>query len=173
MVVYVINKHGKPLMPTTPRKARILLKEGKAKVIRKSPFTIKLLFGCGSATQDITLGIDTGSSTIGSAAVKNNGDVVYTSEIEIRNDIADKMKQRVKYRRNRRNRKTRYRKARWMNRKNSSKKDRFSPTMVSKINSHMKEINFVKSILPISKVILETATFDPHALKNPAIFNNK
>jgi 5-methylcytosine-specific restriction endonuclease McrA len=83
------------------------------------------------------------------------------------------MIQRSKYRRNRRNRKTRYRKARWSNRKNSIKKDRFSPTMISKINSHLKEINFVKSILPITKVILETATFDPHLLKNPMLHNEK
>lgn len=41
------------------------------------------------------------------------------SEVEIRNDITKKMKQRAKYRRNRRNRKTRYCKARWQNRKNS------------------------------------------------------
>lgn len=46
-------------------------------------------------------------------------------------------------------------------------KDRFSPTTTSKINSHLKEINFVKSILPINKLILETATFDTHLLKNP------
>ena len=45
--------------------------------------------------------------------------------------------------------------------------------MVSKINSHLKEINFVKSILPIQNVILETATFDPYALKNPAVLHNK
>jgi hypothetical protein len=45
--------------------------------------------------------------------------------------------------------------------------------MISKTNSHLKEINFVKSILPITKIILETATFDPHALKNPAVFNNR
>ena len=83
------------------------------------------------------------------------------------------MKQRSKYRRNRRNRKTRYRKARWLNRKNSIKKDRFSPTMTSKINSHIKEIDFVKSILPITRIILETATFDPHALKNPEVLKNK
>ena len=173
MVVYVINRHGKTLMPTTSREARILLKEGKAKVVKRTPFTIKLLFGCGSTTQPLTLGVDTGSSKIGSAVVNDKNDVLYLSEIEIRNDIADKMKQRSKYRRNRRNRKTRYRKAQWLNRKNSIKKDRFSPTMVSKINSHLKEINFVKSILPITNIILETATFDPHALKNPAVLNNK
>ena len=45
--------------------------------------------------------------------------------------------------------------------------------MTSKINSHLKEINFVKSILPISKLILETATFDMHALKNPSVLKNK
>ena len=83
------------------------------------------------------------------------------------------MKQRSKYRRNRRNRKTRYRPARWLNRKNSIKKGRFSPTMISKINSHIKEIEFVKSILPVTKIILETATFDPHALKNPNVLSNK
>lgn len=173
MVVYVINKHGKSLMPCSSRKARKLLKEGKAKVIKKTPFTIKLLFGSGGSTQNLTLGVDTGSSKIGSAVVKDNGDVIYLSQTEIRNDISDKMEQRSKYRRNRRNRKTRYRKARWQNRKNSIKKDRFSPTMISKISSHLKEIKFVKSILPVTKMIIETATFDPHALKNPEVLKNK
>jgi len=173
MVVYVINKHGKPLMPCSPRKARILLKQGKAKVIRRTPFTIKLLYGSGQAKQSLTHGVDTGSSEIGSAVVNDKEEVVYMSEITIRNDITDKIKQRSKYRRNRRNRKTRYRKARWANRKNSRKKDRFSSTMISKFNSHLKEINFVKSILPITKLILETANFDPHLLKNPALHNEK
>lgn len=160
-------------MPCTNVIGRLLLKQGKAKVKRREPFTIKLNYQTTEFVQPVTLGIDTGSSKIGSSAVKNNGDVLYLSEIEIRNDITDKMKQRSKYRRNRRNRKTRYREARWLNRKNSIKKDRFSPTMVSKINSHLKEINFVKSILPITNIILETATFDPHALKNPAVLKNK
>jgi hypothetical protein len=172
-MVYVINCDGKPLMPCLPVIARLLLKQGKAKCIKRTPFTIKLLYQTTSYTQNITLGIDTGSSKVGSAAVKDNGDVVYLSQIEIRNNVSDKMKQRSQYRRSRRTRKTRYRKARWLNRRNSIKKDRFSPTMVSKINSHLKEIKFVKSILPITKTILETATFDPHALKNPEVLNNK
>jgi len=172
-MVYVISQSGKPLMPTTPRKARLLLKAGKAKCIRRTPFTIKLLYETTEYTQPITHGVDMGSSVIGSAAVTNNGKVVYMSEIEIRNDISDKMKQRAKYRRGQRNRKTRYRKARWQNRRNSIKSGRFSPTMTSKINSHLKEIKFVRSILPITQTILETATFDPHALKNPAVLSNK
>ena len=173
MIVYVISMDGKPLMPTTPRKARLLLKAGRAKCIRRTPFTIKLLYKTTTYTQPITLGIDTGSSKIGSAAVNSKGDILYMSEVEIRNDISDRMKRRAKYRRNRRNRKTRYRPARWLNRKNSIKTGRFSPTMMSKLRSHEKEIAFVKRLLPITKLILETATFDPHALKNPEVLQNK
>ena len=172
-MVYVISKNGKPLMPTTPRKAKMLLKTGKAKCIRRTPFTIKLLYETKEYTQPLTHGVDTGSSRIGSAVTTNNGNVIYISEIEIRNDIPDKMKQRAKYRRNRRNRKTRYRKARWLNRRNSIKQGRFSPTMTSKINSHLKEVCFVQSVLPITKIILETASFDPHALNNPEVLKNK
>ena len=172
-MVYVISASGKPIMPTTARKARILLKNGKAKCIRRTPFTIKLLYETTEYTQALTHGVDTGSAKIGSAVSDEKGNIAYMSEIEIRNDIAEKMKQRSKYRRNRRNRKTRYRKARWLNRRNSIKTDRFSPTMTSKIDSHLKEVLFVKSILPITQLIVETATFDPHALKNPAVLQNK
>lgn len=172
-MVYVINYDGQPLMPCSQAIARLLLKQGKAKCIKRTPFTIKLLYQTTNYTQDITLGVDTGSGKIGSSAVAENGNILYLSEIEVRNDITDKMTQRSKYRRNRRNRKTRYRKTRWLNRKNSIKNDRFSPTMISKINSHLKEIKFVQSILPITKIILETATFDPHALKNPKVLSSK
>ena len=172
-MVYVINYDEVPLMPCTSAIARLLLSQGKAKCIKRTPFTIKLLYQTTKYTQNLTLGIDTGSSKIGSAVTKDNGDVVYLSEVEIRNDITGKMKQRSKYRRNRRNRKTRYRKARWANRKNSIRTGRFSPTMVSKINSHIKEFNFANSILPIKHTIIETATFDSHALKNPAVLSNK
>lgn len=172
-MVYVIGYNRKPLMPTKPSRAKKLLKQGKAKCIKRTPFTIKLTYETTNYIQDLILGVDTGSGMIGSAVVNVENEVIYLSQIEIRNDIAGRMKQRSKYRRNRRNRKTRYRKARWANRRNSIKKDRFSPTMISKISSHLKEIGFVKSILPISKIILETATFDPHALKNPSVLWNK
>jgi 5-methylcytosine-specific restriction endonuclease McrA len=172
-MVYVINKNDVPLMPTTNVIARILLKQNKAKVIKKTPFTIKLLYSTSGYTQNLILGIDTGSSKIGSAVVDSNNNVIYLSQIEIRNDISEKMKQRSIYRHNRRNRKTRYRKSRWLNRKNSIKTGRLTPTMISKINSHIKEINFVKTILPINKIILEVANFDPHALKNPEVLKCK
>lgn len=170
-MVYVVSKDNKPLMPCENVIARLLLKQDKAKVKRRTPFTIKLLYDTAEYIQDCTLGVDTGSSHVGTSVINSKNEVLYMSDVEIRNDIADKMSQRAKYRRNRRNRKTRYRKARWLNRKNSIKKDRFSPTMRSKLDSHMKEIEFVKSILPISRLVMETATFDPHLLKNPSLHN--
>lgn len=170
-MVYVIDINNNPLMPCENVVARLLLKNKKAKVLKKCPFTIKLLSQTTNYTQPIVLGVDTGSSHIGASAVTRDGKVLYMSDITIRNDIKDKMDTRRKYRRTRRNRKTRYRKARWLNRKNSIKTGRFSPTMISKICSHVKEIEYVKSILPIKKLVLETCTFDTHLMKNPMLAN--
>lgn len=173
-MVYVIGQNGQPLMPTNRHgKVKHLLKSGKAKVIKRCPFTIKLLYSSTYYTQNLTLGVDTGSGTIGNAVTKDNGDIVYMSKVIVRNDITGKMIQRAKYRRNRRNRKTRYRKARWMNRANSIKKGRFSPTMQSKVHSHVKEIEYIKSILPITEIVLETGQFDTHLMKNPSLANPK
>jgi hypothetical protein len=173
-VVYVLASDGTPLMPCSCVIARLLLKEGKAKVKRRTPFTIKLLVQeTTTFTQDLTLGIDTGSSVIGSAVADDQGRVVYLSEVTVRNDIAKTMKARAMYRRDRRKRKTRYRPARWLNRKNSIKQGRFSPTMRSKIEAHLREIRFVQSLLPIGSIVLETGTFDPYALKNPEVLRNK
>lgn len=173
-MVYVLDINGQPLMPTNRHgKVKHLLKNGKAKVIKRCPFTVKLLYDSTTYTQNLTLGVDTGGGTIGTAVSKNNGDIVYMAEIVVRNDIIDKMTQRAKYRRNRRNRKTRYRKARWLNRVNSIRKDRFSPTMQSKLHSHVKEIEYIKSILPITEMVFETGQFDTHLMKNPCLANPK
>src|SRR6266704_5207787 len=172
-VVYVLSPERAPLMPCSCVIARLLLKQGKAKVVRRTPFTIQLLARPENAyTQPLTLGVDTGSSVMGSAVADETGNVLYLSEVEIRNDIARTMRERAAYRRNRRNRKTRYRPARWLNRKNSIKKERFSPTMTSKIDAHLREIRFVQSLLPITSMVLETGIFDPHALKNPEVLHD-
>ena len=167
MLTYVLNINGQPLMPTSRcGKVRRLLKLNKAKVVSKEPFTIKLLYETkAEVVQDLILGVDTGSSKIGCAVVNSKEDVLYLSEVIIRNDISKKMSRRKVFRRLRRSRKLRYRKPRFLNRANSTKKDRFSPTVASKINSHIREIEFIKSILPIKELVLETGTFDPHLLK--------
>ena len=173
-MVYVLDKNGRPLMPTNRHgKVKHLLKDGKAKVVKRCPFTIKLTYETTNYVQDLTLGVDTGSGTIGTAVSKDNGDIVYMSEVILRNDITNKMSQRSKYRRSRRNRKTRYRKARWLNRANSIRSNRFSPTMQSKLHSHVKEIEYIKSILPIAKLVFETGQFDTHLMKNPGLANPK
>lgn len=170
-MVYVLADTGEPLMPCENVVARLLLKQGKAKVKRRTPFTIKLLYDSKKFVQAFTLGVDTGSSHVGTAVAAENGDILYLSDMEIRNDITERMQRRTKYRRMRRNRKTRYRKARWLNRKNSMKSDRFSPTMRSKFDAHDREIKHVRSILPVTRLVLETGTFDPHLMKNPALKN--
>jgi len=128
MFVYVLNHDGSPLMPCKPAKAKHLLKAGKAKVVRRTPFTIKLLWDCESNTQEVVAGMDTGSKKIGTVAV-TNGKVVYQSETELRNDVSKKMQRRAMYRRNRRSRKTRYRKARWKNRASMKKEGRLAPSI--------------------------------------------
>ena len=165
-MVYVLDINGEPLMPTERHgKVRRMLRDGKAKVVRREPFTIKLLYETETkVVQEVNLGVDTGSSKVGVAAV-GNGKTLYAAEVTIRNDISKKMDRRAKARRARRTRKLRYRKPRFNNRRNSVKSGRFSPTMVSKVNSHIREIEFIKSILPVSTLVLETGTFDPHLLK--------
>jgi len=173
-VVYMLSPERIPLMPCTPVVARLLLKQGKANVIRRTPFTIKLHAQPETTyTQPLTLGVDTGSSVLGSAVADEEGHVLYLSKVVVRNDIAQTLKERAALRRNRRNRKTRYRPARWLNRKNSIKTGRFSPTVRSKIDAHLREIRCVQRLLPITSITLETGMFDPHALKNPAVLQHK
>ena len=85
MVVYVLNKYGKPLMPCHPAKARILLKQKKAKVVQRTPFTIQLLYGSSGYKQEVVLGVDSGYTHIGLSVVTDKREV-YSSEVQLRND---------------------------------------------------------------------------------------
>ena len=152
MFVYVISKDGQPLMPTSRfGKVRRLLKNKKAKVVSRCPFTIRLLYEPESLViQEVVLGQDTGSKHVGTACISNDK-VLYQSEVALRDNIKKKMDNRRALRRNRRRRKTRYRKPRFLNRANSTKKDRLPPSVRSKVQSHIDEIEFCKKILPVSK----------------------
>ena len=128
-------------------KVRRLLKEGKAKVVRREPFTIKLLYEPETdVVQECYCGVDTGSKHIGVAVVGNDR-VLYQSQIELRNDIKRKMDARRASRRNRRNRKTRYRKPRFLNRGNLTRNNRLPPSVNHKVQAHIDEIKFCKKIL--------------------------
>ena len=58
MSVFVKNMRGESLMPCSPRKARLLLREGKAKVINYTPFIIQLTYATGETVQEVSIGID-------------------------------------------------------------------------------------------------------------------
>ena len=166
-MVYILNKDGKPLMPTKRRgKVRHLLETNKAKVVKRTPFTIQLLYDTGNHTQEITLGVDTGSKMIGLSAVTEK-DEVYSGEVECRNDIVKLLSQRRESRNARRNRKTRYRKARFNNRRRGD--GWLAPSIRHKIDTHLRVVENLHKILPISKIIVETASFDIQKIKNPQI----
>ena len=163
-MVYVLNKNNKPLMPCSNRKARLLLKQNKAIVVNRTPFTIKLKYGSSGYIQPVNLGVDAGSKTIGLSATTKDK-VLYESEITLRNDIVDLLSTRRQNRRTRRNRKTRYRKCRFLNRVHSKNKGWLAPSIENKINSHLKVIDNVCKILPIYTIVVETAQFDTQLLK--------
>lgn len=166
-MVYVLNQNGQPLMPTENHaKVRVLLKQGRAKVINKCPFTIQLLYSSTNYTQKTTLGVDSGSKHIGLSATTKNK-VLFESDVELRNDIVDLLSTRRELRRSRRSRKTRYRKPRFNNRK--SGKGWLAPSIKQKINSHITMIAKVHKILPISNIVVEVASFDIQKIKKPTI----
>ncbi|MEE3417205.1 MAG: RNA-guided endonuclease IscB [Prevotella sp.] len=166
-MVYVINKNGQPLMPTENHaKVRVLLKSGKAKVVKKCPFTIQLLYDSTNHTQKVTLGVDSGSRHIGISATTKDK-VLFEADVELRNDIVDLLSTRRELRHSRRNRKIRYRKSRFDNRK---RKDGWlAPSVQQKVDSHLTMIEKVRKILPISDIVAEVASFDIQKIKNPSI----
>lgn len=174
MFVYVLDKNGQPLMPTSRfGKVRRLLRDKKAKVVRSCPFTIRLLYEPETKiVQDVVLGVDTGSKHVGVACVGNDK-VLYQSQVKLQDNIKKKMDRRRAFRRNRRNRKTRYRKARFLNRRNSIRKDKYCPTIVSKCYGHEREIEFCKKILPIKDTVLETGKFDTQLMEKPWLQEHK
>lgn len=164
-MVYVLNKQGKPIMPCKEAKARKLLKQNKAKIIKYEPFTIQLLFDCENQTQEINLGVDAGSKHIGISATTKK-QVLYEADVELRNDIVEKLSSRREARSTRRSR-LRYRPARFNNR--TKPKGWLVPSIEQKINTHIQVIKCLYEILPITKTIVETAQFDIQKINNPEI----
>ena len=130
--VYVLNMHGEPLMPCSPRKARLLLREGKARVVKRTPFVIKLLHGSAGYKQPVTLGVDAGSRHVGLSACTGGGEL-YKEELTPRNDVVELLSVRRQYRRSRRSRKTRYRAPRFNNRVHNKYKGWLAPSVEVKI----------------------------------------
>ena len=165
MFVYVRNQDGRPLMPCTPAKARKLLRAGKARVVKRSPFTIQLSWLCEGHVQPVRAGIDKGSSTTGICCV-GNGQALFSAEIHHRQDVKEKMDDRRDRRKSRRARKW-YRPCRFQNRASSKRSGRLPPSIKTNVEEIMRVVRRVP--LPISSIIVEDVQVDIPRLNDPAL----
>lgn len=167
-MVYVINKQGQALMPTERfGKVRRLLKNSLAHVVCRIPFTIQLDYDTTDYTQPVSLGVDAGSKHIGISATTSEKEL-YAADVELRNDIVDKLSTRRELRRTRRSR-LRYRKARFNNRVSSKRKGWLAPSVENKIQTHLTVVEKIHKFLPITNIVVETASFDIQKINNPSI----
>ena len=164
--IFVLNRRGKPLMPCTQRKARILLKEGKAIIETYNPFTIRLNYATGETKQECHIGIDMGAKYIGISITSGNK-VLSLAEITLRQDVSSNIEMKRIYRRSRRNRKTRYRKARFQNRKRSEKW--LPPSLQTRMNHIYHWIEVFRGLVPTPILHIEVGKFDTAKMIHPDI----
>ena len=157
-----------PLMPTERfGKVRRMLKNSLAHVVHRIPFTIQLDYDTTDFTHPVTLGIDAGSKYIGVSATTTEKEL-YAADVELRNDIVDKLSTRREQRRTRRSR-LRYRKPRFNNRVYSKNKGWLAPSVENKVHTHISVVKDVCKIIPVSNIVVETASFDMQKIKHPDI----
>lgn len=166
-MVYVLSHTGKALMPTAHHgKVKHLLRDGRARVVRREPFTIQLLYDNTEYTQPVTLGVDAGTGHIGlSATIKKTE--LFAAEVSLRRDVASLLAARREARRTRRGRKTRYRAPRFDNRRRPE--GWLAPSVEQAVQSHLLLIRKIHSFLPVTQTVIEVAQFDTQLLKNPDI----
>ena len=157
---------GEALMPTTPQKARKLLKEKKAKIIDYRPFTIQLLLATGEARQKLSIGVDSGAKEVG-IAITSKEEVLCKGTIELRTDVKELLTTRRSYRRGRRYRKTRYRKPRFLNRTRAE--GWLPPSIQSRVDNQIFWVKKFASLVPEPKIIVEVGKFDAQKILNPDI----
>ena len=162
---YVLNDEGKAMMPTRRfGKVRYLLNNKLAKVVKRIPFTIQLLYPTTHYTQDLNLGIDSGYLHIGYSVTSEKNEV-FSGEVTMLQGMKERLKERQQYRRTRRNR-LRYRKPGF----NDNKPEGWlAPSLQHKLDAHIRFIELIHKILPITEVIVEVANFDIQKIKNPDI----
>ena len=153
-------------MPCSNRKARLLLQQKKAKIIQYTPFTIQLLGATGENKQEVRLGVDTGARHMG-VAVTSHDTVLVKGEISFRQDIKGLLETRKTYRRSRRSRKTRYRKARFLNRK--KKEGWLPPSLESRVQNTFRWVDCFLSLLPDPSLHVEVGKFDVQKMMNPSV----
>ena len=167
MYIYVLDKDGKPLMPTRRAgKVRRMLRDGRAVIAGHAPFTIRLAYATPGYVQPLVIGVDAGSEHVG-ISVSSATREVYAAQADLRTDIPEKLATRREARRTSRSEKTRYRAPRFDNRHRPE--GWLPPTTRQKVDSHVKIMQDVCKILPVKEVVIETAQFDMQKIKNPDI----
>lgn len=168
--VFVLDTDKKPLDPIHPGYARRLLTAGKAAVFKRYPFIIILKYATKEQkTDSYRVKIDPGSKTSGLAIVNDdNGEVVWAAELTHRSQqIKAALLSRSQIRRNRRNRKTRYRKARFFNR--HKPKGNLLPSLMSRVYNITTWVWRLRELCPITSISMELTKFDTQAIQKPEI----
>jgi len=166
MFVYVQDKTGKPLMPTRRLgRVRRWLKAGRAQVVRREPFTVRLLDRTSGYIQPLQAGIDLGTAHVGVSVVSGKQEM-FAAEFKLRTDISRLLTERRMFRRSRRSRKMRYRAPRFLNRKHQ---DELATSVRAKVDETLKVVRWVESLLPVTGWTFEIANFDAHKLVNPNV----
>ncbi|MBD1811889.1 RNA-guided endonuclease IscB [Microcoleus vaginatus DQ-U2] len=171
MRVFVLDKNLKPLDPCHQARARELLDKGRAKVFRRYPFTIVLqdrVFEA-SVTHSHRIKIDPGSKVTGIAVVQEEtGRVTNALEVSHRGQqIKNSLESRRSLRRGRRNRKTRYRKPRFLNR--TRRTGSLPPSLESRIANIETWVRRIRKVCPVTAVSQELVRFDLQQIQNPEI----
>ncbi len=169
--IFVIDTNKKPLNPIHPAQARQFLKNGKAAIFRRFPFTIILKSAATPETtvKPLRIKIDPGAKQTGISIINDTtGEVTFASELKHRGfAIRDALTSRKQLRRSRRNRKTRYRKPRFLNRKRS--KGLLAPSLQSRIDNIITWVERYRKFAPIQAISLELVRFDMQLMRNPDI----
>ena len=165
--VFVIDTNHKPLSPCKPGMARSLLKAGKAAVFRRYPFTIILHKAVEANPEPLELKLDPGSKVTG-IAIKQGDKIIFGAELQHRGQqIKDALLSRRQLRRGRRNRKTRYRQARFLNR---TRPDGWlAPSLQHRIETTLTWVRKLIRFAPITSIVQELVRFDLQLMQNPEI----
>jgi len=169
-MVFVLDANKRILTPCRPKRARILLNTGKAKVFRNYPFTIILKREVLNASpRELRVKLDPGSKKTGIAVLDDtNGKVVFAGEIEHRgHNIKESLDSRRAIRRGRRFRTTRYRQARWLNRTRPI--GWLAPSLESRIANILTWVKRLSKFSNIKSISQELVKFDTQQMDNPEI----
>ena len=168
MLIYVLDIHGRPLMPTRRAgKVRRMLRDGRAVIVSHTPFTIRLTYETTSYTRPVSLGVDTGSVHVGLSTSTDTKEL-YAAEVHLRTDIVNLLSTRREARHTRRGKRSvRYRAPRFDNRRRPD--GWLAPSVNNKIGTHIKLVKDVCAFLPVTSVTVEVAQFDTQWIKDPGL----